>query len=401
MIDFEARKIVEALRSGVSSRAAGLYFTSARQGLLSHLSNILRDVCDNKTSTGMIVSGKYGEGKTHLLNTVFNMAHDDNMVVSMISISKETPLDKMHVIYKKLLNNTYLPGRVQPGFMEALSSITPNSPVASDLLAYSAKHLDVDKLYYLFRSYLNTDDINEKFLLQSDLEGDFINITTLKQIYKRIFLETVKYNENFVRTKHMIDYFSMINRLFLAMGYNGWVILFDETELVGSLGKKTRLKSYSNMSKFLFPNEKLLATFSIFAITDSYFEDVIEGKHEYENLSETELDADDRLAAENALRALVTAKQLQPLSDEEIIEVLEKLIVFYKRAYDWQPEIDMKEIIRKTKDRGYLLRTRIRACVEYLDQLYQYNDVSDIKIDQLGQLVYEDDAPSLDELAGL
>lgn len=391
MIDFEARKIVEALRSGVSSRAAGQYFTGARQGLLRYIADRLNEVCDSKTSTGIIISGKYGEGKTHFLNTVFNMAHSENMVVSRISMGKETPFNQLHLVYKSLISNTYLPGRFQPGFIDALSGVTPNSPVASELLTYAAKHLEVDKFYYLFKSYLSTDDINEKFIIQSDMEGDFMNISSLRSIYKRLFGEKVVYNVNFSKTKHMRDYFSMINRLFLALGYSGWVILFDETELIGGMAKGARLKAYSNMHQFLFPEDKLLSTFSIFAITDSYLGDVIESKHEFANLSESKLTPEEQQAAETVLRAMISAKQLQPLNNEEIIEVMEKLIVFYKNAYDWQADIDVTEIIKRTENRGYLLRTRIRACVEYLDQLYQYNEASEIKINQLGKISYEED----------
>ena len=40
------------------------------------------------------------------------------------------------------------------------------------------------------------------------------------------------------------------------------------------------------MAKFLMPNQCPESTFSIFALSASYVEDVIEGKHEYENLEE-------------------------------------------------------------------------------------------------------------------
>ena len=77
MIDFEARRVVEALRSGVSSRAVGQYFSSARPELTRRISEKLKNVRESRESDGMIITGKYGEGKTHLLNTVFNMAHSE------------------------------------------------------------------------------------------------------------------------------------------------------------------------------------------------------------------------------------------------------------------------------------------------------------------------------------
>lgn len=83
-------------------------------------------------------------------------------------------MDKLYLVYQKLVQNTYLPRRQQPGFMQELEKISANSPVASEMLVYAARQLETDKLYYLFRSYLNTEDSDEKFLLQADLEGDFI-----------------------------------------------------------------------------------------------------------------------------------------------------------------------------------------------------------------------------------
>ena len=176
---------------------------------MREISDRLDTVSEQSKSSGMIISGKYGEGKTHLLNTVFNLAHSNNMVVSWLSLSKETPMDKLYLVYQKLIGNTYLPKRQQPGFMHELEKISSNSPVANEMLLYAAKQLETDKLYYLFRSYLNTEDSDEKFLLQADLEGDFIANVPLKKIYKRIFNQTVKYNVNFTKTKHCRDYFHL------------------------------------------------------------------------------------------------------------------------------------------------------------------------------------------------
>ena len=74
MYDMEARHIIEALRSGIPSRAVGQYFSEARPRIMKDISARLELVCEKGKSSGMIVSGKYGEVKTHLLNTVFNLA---------------------------------------------------------------------------------------------------------------------------------------------------------------------------------------------------------------------------------------------------------------------------------------------------------------------------------------
>lgn len=400
MFDKEARHVIEALRSGIPSRAVGQYFSEARPRLMRDISDRLDTVRESRKSSGMVIAGKYGEGKTHLLNTVFNLAHSNNMVVSYLSLSKETPFDKLPLIYQKIIGNTYLPKRKQPGFMQELEKMTPGSPLAGEMLLYAAKQLETDKLYYLLRSYLNTEDQDEKFLLQADLEGDFIGNAPLKKIYRRIFSQPAKYNVNFGKTKHCGDYFDFMSHLFAQMGYEGWVILIDETELMGRLGKKARLNAYRNMASFLIPSGRLEAVFSLFALSASYAEDVIEGKHEYLNL-ET-LMPDNPEPVRTVLNLLVKAPQLLPLTDEEICQVLARIQEFHGRAYGWNPAVSVETLTAATRCGGYLLRTKIRAAIEFLDQLYQYGQAGNTRINELGQETFEEEeeVPSLEGWAG-
>lgn len=396
MFDYEARHVIEALRSGIPSRAVGQYFSEARPNIMREISAQLDDICESPKKGGMIISGKYGEGKTHLLNTVFNMAHSNHMVVSYLSLSKETPFDKLYLVYQKLVGNTYLPQRLQPGFMHVLEKMTPNSQLANEMLFYAAKHLETDKLYYLLRSYLNTEDLDEKFLLQADLEGDFIANAPLKQIYKRIFNQKVKYNVNFSKMKHCGDYFDFLSHFFTQMGYNGWVILIDETELLGRLGKKARLNAYRNMARFLLPDSKMEAVYSLFALGASYAEDVVEAKHEYENLAVSWPGQEEPM--KTVLNMIVKARQLPPLGNEEISEILKKVQEFHGRAYGWNPDITISTLMRATQSGGYLLRTKIRAAIEFLDQLYQYGEAGNTRIDELGKETFEEDALSLEDV---
>lgn len=396
MYDLEARHIIEALRSGIPSRAVGQYFSEARPKIMREVSDRLDQVRDHGKSCGMIISGKYGEGKTHLLNTVFNLAQSNQMVVSYLSLSKETPMDKLYLVYQKIIQNTYLPMRRQPGFMQELEKISAGSPLASEMLLYAAKQLETDKLYYLFRSYLNTEDSDEKFLLQADLEGDFIANAPLKKIYRRIFNQPVKYNTNFTKTRHCSDYFAFMSHLFTQMGYQGWVILIDETELMGRLGKKARLNAYRNMAHFLLPEHCFESTFTMFALSASYNEDVIEGKHEYENLAA--IYPEEQEPAKTVLNLLSSAPQLLPLTKTEINEILYKIQDFHGKAYNWVPDVSIESLEEATQYGGYLLRTKIRAAIEFLDQLYQYGQAGKTSVNELGKETFDEDVPSLDDL---
>lgn len=400
MIDFEARHIIEALRSGVSSRVTSQYFSSARPKLIADTNTALDKIINEQSAFGMIVSGKYGEGKTHFLNTVFNMAGQNNMVVSQISLSKETPFDKLFLVYQKLLSNTYLPGHMQPGALKMLESMTLGSPLATELLEFCKNSLETNKLYYLIKAFLGTEDQEEKYMLLADLEGDFINNVTLRQIYKRIFNEPAIYNMNFIKTKHCMDYFAFMSYLFLKSGYSGWSILFDETELIGRLGKKARINAYSNMADFLFASDilKTKAVYSAFALTASFVEDVIESKHEFENLENTVMPIKSIENAKKTLELISTLPQLVPLNNDEILCVLEKIKEFHGRAYNWQPNVQTEQLFSATNKKGHLLRTRIRAAVEFLDQLYQYGECAEVYVQELNKESYEENLPSLEEL---
>ncbi|MFA7671595.1 MAG: BREX system ATP-binding domain-containing protein [Sphaerochaetaceae bacterium] len=382
MFDYEARHIIEALRSGIPSRSVGLYFSEARTKVVQELKDDLDKVARLGIAKGRIISGKYGEGKTHLLNTVFNLAHSKNMVVSTVTLSKETPLDKTYLLYQKVMQNTYLPKREQPGIGEILEQLIPDSNLTNDLLLFSAKQLETDKLYHVLRSYLYSDDQDERFLLRGDIEGDFISNTQVKQLYRRIFQEKVQFNTNFNKFKNSQDYFAFWSRIFRMLGYNGWVILFDETELIGRLGKKTRMKAYHNLGQFLFPHKQFEALYSLFAISSSFAEDVIEAKKEYENLEQLQLETIEA-EVKRVLDTIIATKQLNPLSKNEIEEVIQKLIYFHGRAYNWEPKLTVSEIQKEADAFGYLLRTKIRLALECLDQAYQYGSIGKSSLQSL------------------
>ena len=149
------------------------------------------------------------------------------------------------------------------------------------------------------------------------------------------------------------------------------------------------------MADFLLPDRCPENTFSIFALSASYVEDVIEGKHEYENLEAIYPEAQE--PAKTVLNLLVGAPQLLPLTRDEINEVLCKIQDFHGRAYGWNPDLSVSTLAEATQSGGYLLRTKIRAAIEFLDQLYQYEKAGKTTINELGKETFAEDVPSLEE----
>lgn len=397
--DFNARHVIEALRSGVPSRAVGEYFSEARPAMLRRIQERMEAVRETGRSGGMIFTGRYGEGKTHLLNTAFNMASAENMVVSFVSLGKETPVDKPYLLYPKIVANTYLPGAAQPGFRQKLEDLTQGSSISGELLAYAAKELETDKLYFLLKAFLGTQEEDERYAFLADLEGDFTTGQTIKRSYRRITGSVAKFNQNFSKTKHGFDYFCFLSHLFRQLGYAGWVLLFDEAELIGGMGKKARAKSYVEIQRFLRPSPKLEGVFSLFAFSSSYVEDVIDKKKEEENVQTTYAEDPDALTAATAtVNAILNAPELAPLTKDEILQVLLSIQEFHGRAYGWTPDVSAEAIYAATEAGGYLLRTKIRAAIEFFDQLYQYGEAGRTRITELGRETFEeDDTPELED----
>ena len=395
--DFNACRVIEALRSGVPSRAAGEYFSEARPAMMQKIQSRLEQVHETGHSDGMIFTGRYGEGKTHLLGTVFGMAFAHNMVVSYVSLGKETPVDRPYLLFPKIIANTYLPGAAQPGFRPKLEDLTQGSSISGELLAYAAKELETDKLYFLLKAFLGTQEEEERYAFLADLEGDFTTGQVIKRSYRRITGTAAKFNQNFSKTKHGFDYFYFTSHLFKTLGYGGWVLLFDEAELLGGMGKKTRAKSYVQLQRFLKPSPKLESVFSLFAFSSSYAEDVIDAKKEFENVEAAfSEDRESLTAAKSVLNGILNAPELMPLTREETLQVLLSIQDFHGRAYGWKPEVSADTIYQVTESGGYLLRTRIRSAIEFFDQLYQYGEAGKTKVTKLGKETYdEDDTPEL------
>ena len=401
MSDFNAMHVIEALRSGVPSRSVGAYFSEARPDMLRKMQERMDAVRDTGKSQGFVFTGRYGEGKTHLLNTLFSLATQENMAVSYVALGKETPMNNLPTLYQKIITNTYLPGAHQPGFRDKLEEMTEGSVVASDLKAYTAKELETDKLYYLLVSLLKTKEEDEKALFLADLEGNFLDVNTLKRTYRRMTGQIAKFNEKFVKSRHVTDYFCFMSYFFRRIGLNGWIILFDEAELLGRLGKATRLKCYREMQTFLSPPEHLEGVLSVFAFSASYAEEVIDKKHDMENAEAAFADDPVSLKSVKAsINTILSAPQLPKLTRNETLQILGSIQDFHGKAYDWHPQIDPETIYAETEAAGYLLRTRIRATIEYFDQLYQYGEAGKTKITELGKESFEEeDVPELpDEL---
>ena len=84
-------------------------------------------------------------------------------------------------------------------------------------------------------------------------------------------------------------------------------------------------------------------------------------------------------------------------SQDEIRQTLLRVQEFHGQAYDWTPGISADTLFETAQaGGGYLLRTKIRAAIEFLDQLYQYGEAGKVKLTALGKESLEEDVPELE-----
>ena len=375
MTDFENRHMIEALRSGVPSRAVGKFFSSSRKEIMDKAAALIAESADG-VSNSMVIKGKYGEGKTHFLNSVFSMAQEKNMVVSFVALGKETPANKIDILYKRVLEQTYLPGESEPGIPSLFTFLSSGSDKANEMFLYALNKLDTNRLYYVLKAFLasegsNDDDVD---VLEADLQGSFASVAAIRTLYSRYCREKVSFNNKFVVKEHTSDYFAFMSHLFKVMGYSGWIILFDEAELIGRFARKSRMSAYSTISQFLFPPSSFDSVSSIFAFSSSYTEEVIGEKDDFGYLDLMEGDEDSKEVIRKVLDRIVEAEELRALTEDELTYSLKTIVDIYSKAYGKDYSGHAEKVIETASSSGYLLRTKIRAAIEALDQISQYGD---------------------------
>ena len=67
------------------------------------------------------------------------------------------------------------------------------------------------------------------------------------------------------------------------------------------------------------------------------------------------------------------------------------IVELHELAYNWKSNISLDQLINKCEKSGFLLRTKLRAVIEHLDQLYQYGDLAEISTGELKNESYDED----------
>ncbi len=368
-----ARVIIEGLRSGIPYRETAQAITIGREGSLRALTSLMDTVSHGRrpNAFGQVIRAQYGEGKTHLMHAMAHQAWDANWVVSMLSISKETPLDRLDHLYPKLVSNTYRPGSKQAG----LDAIITESLAEPHLLAES-RAVDLTERTRTVLDNLARQNAGTAELL-ADVSGQFLTLAELKRIHRENFHKLLKIPSTRIQ-EEIPAYLILVDWLIARAGYEGWLILIDEVEVLGKFGRGGRARSYANMGRFLTGLGD--RTISVWAVAGNFQTDVLVERHDMEQIPQW-LSARPREAASAdwariALEELATARPLPSPTTAEIRELMRRIYELHQDAYHWTVPVTHDRFYDMVRENvGTLdarLRTWVRLALGLLDLWFQY-----------------------------
>lgn len=386
----QARAIIEALRAGIASTPASEVFASGQERIIRKFSTLL-----DKQSGALAVEGGYGQGKTHLLKHLAQLAHRRGYAVSLVPLSKEVPFNNWWHIYSAAVRHLTAPDSRGYGLEPLLRSHRWSDEPIQDLHRFAESRLH-RRLPVLIEALFRTSDPEQQASLIDDLLGQPLTNAHIARAYRSATGERVKLPPARLRVTGR-DYLALVSKLVRLSGYSGWVILFDEFELVCKLGLQSRAQAYLNLAHLL-ENERATGldnTITVFTLINQMTSEfLIGGKNDLERIPSM---LKGRVAselghqAEEALNWLVRSKMsLVSPTAKETDAILDRIADLHEQAHEWRrPEGRFYAPALSIAER---MRTRVRYCVESLDLARLYGVGNDLEaIEVVPDLPHEDE----------
>ncbi|MDO8685355.1 MAG: DUF2791 family P-loop domain-containing protein [Clostridiales bacterium] len=393
--------VIESLRAGIPTRISTRELPDLRKNLTDGIIEDLASFERGIIPEGRILWGQYGQGKTHALTSIEHIALDKNFAVSRISLSREVSCHNLHNFYGYAAPRIKTPDSTLEGIQHYLNRFQPSDLPDSRILEKGRYENDLPAT--IFEDYFYSEG-EERDKLYGDLTGVRLPAGELGRIHRNCRQETMS-KHTFKITEHSGAYFGVMADALAFCGFEGWVILIDELELVGRLGKVSRYKAYSNLSRLLNWDGKMkYPIYTVAAAATRLQDDLWYGKKD-----------DDRsmmpiLAAEKfgdeASKEMISffekaiggsSLKILPAREDDLEKLLDKISILHGDAYQWSPELDAESLIHHLGSQP--VRTYIRAALEYLDLQYLYNQKQIPETVELGELTFDENYLENDEEA--
>ncbi|MXZ50650.1 MAG: hypothetical protein F4073_01390 [Rhodobacteraceae bacterium] len=352
---FKARLAVEALRNGVPNREAVRKLGCNQPRVEGQFANMLDKVTDPlipcENSQGMLVSGDFGTGKSHLLSYLEQLALSRGYVCSKVSISKETPLYDLGKVFLAAIENGRIPDKKGRFIEEIAHSLKPGSDQHTSFFHWTEKAAEEGLLSSIFPASVKIHELCHDQELLSEIEafwsGDRVLMKTVRDGLKLVNqYEYFKVQAPKV-TELPLQRLRFTIELIKAAGYKGWVILLDEIELMGSYSLLQRGRSYSEIARWMgkVEGESFPGLLFVGAVTDDFALEVISPsgrKKDWDYIPNKvrmntryfslvpKLKIGMELLQKNCL-------SLESPSEKNIQDTVETLRNLYQLAFDWFP----------------------------------------------------------------
>ena len=359
--------ILNALKGGVVPRVGLEYVAVGRDKEIDALLHDIGIIADGGASFRFIV-GKYGSGKSFLLQTIRNYATDRNFVVVDADLSPERRFvgtkGQGLATYRELIKNmstkTKPDGGALPLILERwISSIktavaNEEGPAADELLFDRLVEQRIRRvigelegmvngfefskailLYY--KAYRQLDDPLKSKVIQW-FRGEYPTKTEAKRDLDLNFI---------VNDDNWYDFLKLFASFLVGAGYHGMLVIIDE--LVNLYKIPQSITRQSNYEKILtMYNDVLQGKAShigfLLGGTPQCIEDKYRGVFSYEALRSRL--SEGRFATESVKDLLSPIIRLSMLTHDEMYVLIEKLMQMHGQLFEYEPEFSQEELLR-------------------------------------------------------
>ena len=383
-----AAVILNSLKGGVVPRIGLPYITVGREVEIRALLTDLSLISDGGASFRFLV-GRYGAGKSFLLQTIRTHAMGEGFVVADADLSPERRLQGGQgqglATYRELIRNISTKTRPEGGALNLILDRWVASCADADESAVNAQLAPLEEMVHGFdftrmlrryRAAVSEGDEEAMSRVTKWIRGEY---RTKSEARAELGSSTIISDDDWY------DYVKLIARFLVCSGYKGMLVLIDE--LVNLYKIPNAITRQYNYEKILtMYNDTLQGKAQYLGMimggTPTSIEDRRRGVFSYEALRSRL--AQGRFAREDLKDMLAPIIRLQPLTYEELLVLIEKLMQIHAGYFGWTPTLTENDLVdflkiefgRVGADTHLTPREVIRDFIELLDILCQNPDAN-------------------------
>ena len=395
-----AQTVINSLKGGVVPRIGLPYITVGRKNEIEALLHDVDIISEGGASFRFIV-GRYGSGKSFLIQTIRNYVMERGFIVADADLSPERRLQGTKgqglATYRELIGNLSTKTKPEGGALTLVldrwinnvqaeaaqeSGLTPGDPAltqAVDKKIWTVTSA-VSELVHgfefgrLLSAYYHAyaegnDDLKMKVLRW--FRGEY---GTKREAKEELGVNIIITDEDWY------DYLKIFAAFFRLAGYTGRMIMIDELVNIYKI-PNTITRQYNYEKMLTMYNDTLQGKAKYLGIimgaTPQAIEDKRRGVYSYEALRSRL--AEGKFSRPGARDLLAPVIRLEPLTAEEMLVLCEKRTAMHAGLYNYEPKLGTEDLADFIKieygrigaDQNITPREVIRDFIELLDLLYQ------------------------------